>query len=653
MALGLRVAGTLVLATSLPLHARADADLTRLSLEQLLHMRIVGASKYAQKQADVAAAASVITRHEIRAHGWHTLDEALASLPGVHTSYDRQVVQFGTRGFGLPGDFNTRVLVLVDGNRVNETAYDSGLVGRTFPVDMELIERIEFIPGPGGAVYGQNAMFGVVNVVTRRGADVSGAELVVSAQSPQARREGRASWGMQLDNGTDLLLSVSGLRASGKDRWMDYGASGVAGVATGMDAERGRQLFGRVARGPWALEHLQSKQRKDDPTGSYFSDPLKPGQYQTFRTSMTQLQYEDSFLGDTLTASARLFRGDLHLGTHLSYAPLQYVTDTRSQRHGAELRLLSTALAGHKLMAGVEVQYSPRTSQSSTAVPADPATDFVIHSPGRRAGLFAQDEWRLSDTLAATLGLRFDRNNVTGSQTSPRAALIWQASPATTWKALYGRAHRAPNAYERDYDDGYSQAANPALGAERIDTLEAVVDHRIGRELTLRASAYRWTMHDIISAQMDPLSAIVQYRSGGRVDARGVELSADKTWRSGARLRSSVSLQDVTDATGGRLLNSPRMLGKLNLSAPLAGLLVGYEWRYDSPRMSKDGIRLGGYAVSNLNLSSATLVPGLDMALGIHNLFDKRYAHPAAATHWQNAFEQDGRGVRIRLSKTF
>ena len=211
----------LALASAFPARANPSEDLTSLSLEQLLEVTIVGASKYEQRQADVAAAVSVITRQEIRAHGWHTLDEALASLPGVHTSYDRQNVQFGTRGFGLPGDFNTRVLVLVDGNRVNETTYDSGLVGRSFPVDMDLIERIEFIPGPGGAVYGQNAMFGVVNVITRRGADVGGTELAISVQSPQARAEGRASWGALLDNGTDVLLSVSGLRARGEDRWMD------------------------------------------------------------------------------------------------------------------------------------------------------------------------------------------------------------------------------------------------------------------------------------------------------------------------------------------------------------------------------------------------------------------------------------------------
>ena len=253
---------TLCLAPCLALAAAGHAlasqadDLTALSLEQLLDVKIVGASKYEQKQGEVAAAVSVITRQEIKAFGWRTLDEALASLPGVYSTYDRRNTYVGTRGFGLPGDFNTRVLVTIDGNRVNDPTYDSGSFGRTFPVDLDLVERIEFIPGPGGAVYGQNAMLGVVNVVTRQGADLGGAEAALGYQSPKELREGRATWGQSYGNGVDMLLSLSGMRASGQDLSFDYpgypghGAPAVSGVAAGMDGERDRQLLARIARGP-------------------------------------------------------------------------------------------------------------------------------------------------------------------------------------------------------------------------------------------------------------------------------------------------------------------------------------------------------------------------------------------------------------------
>jgi iron complex outermembrane receptor protein len=135
----------LCLAGVMASHAAAAADVTDMSLEQLLQIGVVGASKYKQKQSEIGAAVSVITRQEIRAFGWRTLDQALASLPGVYVTYDRQFTYLGVRGFGLPGDYDTRVLVTINGNRVNDPIFDSGPFGRELPLDMDLIERIEFI----------------------------------------------------------------------------------------------------------------------------------------------------------------------------------------------------------------------------------------------------------------------------------------------------------------------------------------------------------------------------------------------------------------------------------------------------------------------------------------------------------------------------
>ena len=255
--------------------------------------------------------------------------------------------------------------------------------------------------------------------------------------------------------------------------------------------------------------------------------------------------------------------------------------------------MVSTAVAGHTLMAGVEAQDNTRIEQASLDL-AHPANDFRIDSSGHRVGVFAQDEWRVTDTLTATLGLRVDHDNYTGTSSSPRAGLIWQATPATTVKVLYGRAHRAPNAYERDYGDAKAQVANPSLQGETVNAWEAVLDHRFDHGLAVRASLYRWTTQDLIKLGIEPLSGLAQYRSGGSLRSQGLELSADKVWASGARLRGSVSLQDVDNPQGGRLPNSPQALGKLNLSVPLAwGWQAGYEFQYDSKRMSLAGTDLG------------------------------------------------------------
>ena len=650
---GMRCASRLLLcagllaAAAIPTPARAASDLTALSLEQLLDMTVVGASKYEQRQSEVGASVRIITRDEIRTFGWRTLNDALASLPGMHGTYDRQYQYIGMRGFGLPGDYNSRVLVMVDGNRLNDSVCDSGISDLGFPLDMELVQRIEFIPGPGGAVYGQNAMLGVVNVVTRSGADIGGTELAASAQSLNRLHTGRATWGGTLDTGVDLVLSASGLRASGQDLFLDYGAAGVSGLARGLDGESARQVFAKASHGPWSLQFLSGTRRKDDPTGVLLSDPLVPGAYQSDRFTLAQGQYQADFWDKKLQVQARLFAGQQQYKSMLNYGT-RFSFPAAGDWRGAELRTLYLGLAGHKLMRGLEWQDNFRVSQRSFGLDGS-GKDISISSPGTRTGIYVQDEWRIAETLTATLGMRFDHNSTTGNRTSPRAALIWQAAPTTTFKALYGRAHRAPNAFERDYSDGFSQVGNPDLKGEGIDTLELVADHRVGSDLQLHVSLYQWEMQDLIALGMDLASGNTRYQAGGDVKARGAEIAADTTWTWGGRLRGSIALQRVRNDAGAKLLNSPQLLGKLNFSTPLpvAGLRLGYELRYDSARLTVNGSETGGAAVSNLRLSTDKLAKGLEVGLAVRNLLDKRYAHPGASTNWQNTLRQDGRSVAI------
>jgi iron complex outermembrane receptor protein len=466
-------------------------------------------------------------------------------------------------------------------------------------------------------------------------------------------REGRASWGKVLDNGTDVLVSLSGLRARGEDRIFDYGSTGISGVAAGLDAESYQKFFASIARGPWSFNLIHGDRSKDDPTGGFRSDPLVAGQYQGDRYNLAQLQYKDAFVDDTLHVFGRLFAGNYRYRSTLSYSTL-VTFPADGDWYGTEWRLISTAVTGHKLMVGIEAQDNAHTDQA-VLDPANPNNNVSILKSGYRVGTYVQDEWRIAETLTATLGLRVDRNNVTGIKSNPRAALIWQATAATTLKVLAGRAHRAPNVYERDFSDALAQASNPVLKGESIDTMEIVADRRVGNDLTLRSSVYQWTMRDLITLGIDPVSGLAQYQSGETVKAHGLELSADKTWESGARLRGSVSLQDLAYISGAKLLNSPKVLGKLNLSAPLqlAGLRAGYELRYDSKRQSLDSSNLGGYAISNLSLNTVALAKGLGLSLGIYNLFDKRYEHPGADTNWQNALAQDGRSVRLKILYSF
>lgn len=643
----------LILVLALP--AQAATELTALNLEQLLEATVTSASKYEQKQTEVAASVSIITRDEIKAFGWRTLDQALASLPGIHTTYDRQYSYLGARGFGLPGDFNTRVLLAINGNRVNDLVYDSAAFGRDFPLDLDLIERIEFVAGPGGAVYGQNAMFGVVNVITRTGAQVDGGELSAGWQSPQSLGEGRLSWGKMLNNGVDVLVSASGMHARGEDLLMDFPGSGSGeSLVVGQDGERDKEIFTRVGRGPWSLDFAYGDRLKDDPTAAYLSDTPPSGQFERDIYMLTQLQYQDNFAGNTLNVLSRLFLGQQRFDSIFTYSGAPNYTTGASDWRGAELRSLYSGFADHKLMLGLEYQDNARIDQTNDDR-TTPGLDTEIRGSGYRAGVYAQDEWRLSDTWSATLGLRADRNDITGSKLSPRAGLIWQTTPATTLKALYGRAHRAPNAYERDYDDGVSQVANPSLGGETIDTMELVVDHRLARDFSVRGSIYHWSMADIVTLGIDPVSGLSQYQSGNKIKADGLELSADKRWDWGGRARGSVSYQEIAFVDGGDLPNAPQWLGKLNFSSPLPweSLRLGYELRYDAKRRAIDDSSLDGYWLSHLNLLADKWITGVEVSLGLRNLFNQHYQHPGADTNWQTRLDQDGRSAWLKVDYRF
>jgi outer membrane receptor for ferrienterochelin and colicins len=631
-------------------------NLEQMSLEQLMNVSIVGASKYEQKQQQVAAAVSVITRKDIRTYGWRTLGEALASLPGIHTTYDYQYEYLGTRGLGLPGDFNSRILITINGNRINDATYDQGPTGRDFPLDIDLIERIEFIPGPGSAVYGQNAMLGVVNIVTRKGSDINGAEVSASYQTAEAMPQERVTLGKKFDNGIDALISFSGVQARGANRFFEFGDSGIAGVARHMDGENVKQMFAQASYGPLSFDFVYGNRRKEDPTGMFFSDPLTAGQFQRDRRLNTQIQYNDHFANDTLNVLGRLFLGQYRYDNPMIYGGERTLSTGPSDWHGAELRFLSTAIANHKLMLGMEYQNNTNIKQTYQNFD-NPDENVFVRSPVVRMGVYIQDEWRITDTLSATAGLRYDYNKWIDSRLSPRGALIWQATPKTTLKALYGRAFRSPNAYERDYSDGVSQVTNPGLHGEMIDTAEAVADYLVQPSMNVRAAFYAWDISNLITLGIDPLSGLSQYQQSPKdVLARGGELSLDKTWDWGGRLRASYGVQS-TEQQNSHLVNSPYHLGKINVSIPIpliTGLRAGYELQYYSKRKTLNGSSTDSYVLSNLNLvTDVPQIKGLEASLSVYNLFNENYLHPAADTNWQNAFWQPGRTVRFRLDYRF
>lgn len=246
--------------------ARANQDLTELSLEQLMDVSIVSASRFSQKLSDVPSAVTVITRGDIQQYGWRTLAEAVRSVPGFFIHSDRTYDYVGARGFARPQDYNSRVLLLIDGQRTNDAVFDMAYVGTEQLIDIDLVDRIEVVRGPGSSVYGGNALFGVINIITRKASQIDGVELG-AAYSSFNTIYGRATYGKRLDNGAEVLASVSGMNSKGPDlSFPEFNAPETNfGRTSGTAFDRNSRFYASLSQEGLSLTAAASQRQNGNP----------------------------------------------------------------------------------------------------------------------------------------------------------------------------------------------------------------------------------------------------------------------------------------------------------------------------------------------------------------------------------------------------
>lgn len=653
--------------------ADENIDLERLPIEQLLAMEVYGASKFAQKTSDAPSAVSIITAAEIKAFGWRTLADILSSIRGLHISNDRNYSYLGAAGLLRPGDYNTRFLLLVDGYRTNDSVYDQAAIGTEFILDLDLIERVEYVPGPGSSIYGANAFFGVINVITKRGRDVGGTEVALDGGS-FGSRQGRVTHGWRAPDGTELLLAASAYRSRGQDLYFpEFDTPQTShGVAEGLDYDRAHRFFVKAASGAFGLSLAHSDRNKGIPTASFsqmFNDPHS-------HTIDNQTLIDFTFrkqLSPVLDFSARAYAGRYAYYGDYAYDPVSPYVDrdgADARWWGGEVKWVSTRFDRHKLVFGAEYQHDYRRNQynfkTESRDPSHIETSLDDHRHGHRIGVYLQDEITLRDNLLFNAGLRYDDNSSSGGITNPRMALIYKLNPATTGKILYGTAYRAPNAYEMFYEvPGIGgQKANLSLRPERIRSRELVLEHYFSPASRLTAHVFHNTITNLISlTSVAPINAEpatgdgeqLQFQNIDSVRGRGAGLEYEHLWTNGSKLRTSIVQQHTVDGTSGAtLVNSPRRLMKLNLSTPLAhdAWQLALEGQYVGRRKTL-AAEVGGYWLANLSLFSAHLVKGAELTASIYNLFGRRYADPGSEEHVQDAIAQDGRSFRIKLSYGF
>lgn len=658
--------------------APAPRKLTDLSLDELTTLKVetvYGASKREQTTTEAPSAVSVVTREQIQQQGHRTLADILNSVRGVYVTYDRAYHYIGVRGFNRPGDFGGRVLLMVDGHRLNDGVYDTAASGIDFPVDVDLIERVEVIRGPGSSLYGNNAFFGVINVITRRGEGLDGAEVSGSYGSFDTWT-GRASYGERFANGVEVLVSGTLYDTDGQDTlgYPEFEADGLDGAWAG-------QFFGRVAYKDLTLQGGYGRREKDWPTAAYDTVPnaQDPRLWSVDARAFADLTWDHEFAQEwRVTARSYFDRYEFDADYPYDYDgdPVTALDLNRdlavATAAGLDLTVRKPLGEAHELTLGGEWRHDFELRQENWD--ENPYTEYLNSvEAADLLGVFVQDEWRLRRNLVLSAGVRYDYYTVFGDTLNPRAGVIYTPWEPTTFKALYGQAFRAPNAYELYYA-GYGARGNPDLQPETIRAYELVWEQRFGSHVRTSVSAFWNDVSDLINQDLDPGADLESpdddlffFNNTGSAVARGVEFEVEGKASWGLRGLASYAFTDTEDKTTGEALNnSPQHLGKVNLSLPFwrDKVFGGLELQAMSERKTVAGDTTGAYAVVNLTLFSRELLPGLEASASVYNLFDQRYAHPVSGDFLYTGpmsgellaldrVEQDGRTFRVKLSYRF
>jgi iron complex outermembrane receptor protein len=633
-----------------------------LSPEELKGVQVYSASMYLQSDREAPSSVTVITADQIRQFGYRTLADALRSVRGLDITYDRNYSYVGVRGFSRPGGYNDQILLLVNGHRFNDNVYDQADLGTEFPLDVDLIERIEIVRGPSSSLYGTSAFLAVINVITKSAQTGAGLEFSGDAGGFGSYR-GRSTMGGTY-HGVDALLSGTVYDSAGAAHLFFSAFDSPAtnyGIAQNADRDRSRSFYASLHFRHFTLEAVGGTRVKGIPTAS-FGQVFNDRRSQTIDSSgHFKLRYSRPIFQDAEFTANVYFDRAIYHGVYV-YSPVAgQVTDvlnedaSRGDVLGTNARITKTLWQKHKATVGMEFRDNLRQDQTNYNLnPFQPVLDDRRSSQEWAA--FVQDEFTIRKGLILNAGLRHDQYQLFGGTTNPRIALIYSPLRRTTLKLIYGQAFRAPNDYELYYSDHVSIEPNPYLRPEKIRTEELIWEQDLGGNFRISASGFGNQFTNLITQEVDPKTGFIIYENSQSAHNRGVEVELGGKVPSGIEGRLSYTLLKTVDPSIGLSLpDSPTQLAKANIIFPLAHrtLTIGFELQYADSRRTLIGTQVGSYAVSNLTLTSREFAKGFRLSGSVYNVFNSLYSDPVGAEIAGSTVRQNGRDFRIQLTHTF
>ncbi len=551
-----------------------------------------------QKQliAKAPAVASVITAEDIRALGANTLEEVLATVPGVHVSLASTYLSPIYSVRGIHTDKNPQVLMLVNGVPITQLHFGDRGGRSSFPV--RDIARVEVIRGPGSAVYGADALAGVINVITKTADQIDGTEIGARAASFDTT-EGWLLHGSRWGE-VEVAFSLQAQSSDGDDSRrvgsdaqtvfdqvtapLGFPAASLAPGHLDTNAE------GYDTRIDLKYDKLQARLwnwRQNAGVGPGLALALDPKGEGDIDNYLFDLGYTDAELLPDSVVELRASYMDINVqteqrlfpaGTVLPIGPdgninvtpgqfslMQFTDGYRGnpefyEQHARFEGIVTyNGFAGHtlRIAGGYTAQeesaeerknYGPsvldlesRSCHAFLCFVDGTLTDvsntpYVFIEDQDRDVWYAslQDQWQIANDWNLTAGVRYDDYSDFGSTVNPRVALVWDASTDLTTKLLYGRSFRAPSFAELFAINNPVALGNPDLDPETANTYELAFDYRASFDLRFGFNVFYYDVEDLISFA-SVAGGAQEARNVGQQQGHGFEFETE--WKPADNLR--------------------------------------------------------------------------------------------------------------------
>ena len=640
-----------------------NRKLLAMSINDLMDIKVVTASKYEQSIKDAPSSITVITANDIETYGYQTLSEILNSIRGYYITNDRNYEYAGVRGFGEPTNYNKRYLILIDGHTMNENFYGQGWIGNDLGLNPEDIERVEVVRGPGSALYGTGAMLCVINIITKK---TKGFKISNQIGSYGKYVE-KAYWGEELKNG--LKLNVSGIwgDVKGQNLYLDkYKDSANGGIAKNLDWEKYYGLYAKAEYKNLSVYAFLDSRKKAVPTASFgtvFNNP----DY----TTLDERQYIDARYDKDLDSNKKVFiRGYLdryHYAADYPYSSGDQFETNFEGWYGAEGRFQWNLTSKNTFIAGGEYQNIFKDNYKQW----DNSNTFYNKDfPFSTISVYLQDEYKILNNLTVIAGGRYIKHSEIGEKLLPRFSVIYSPFKTGTIKLMYGDAFRAPNIYERSYESvGDLQIANLNLKPENVKSYELNYEQEIGEMLIAKVSVFKNYFYDLIQSSnvhlqvpiYDPFQNInvydvSQFTNSGKITAEGVDISLHAKFKSGLGAYANFSLQNARDSkSDSAISNSPQQITKAGINMKvLRYFYVAAEIYNETYRITVNNTKTSGFMIANMNISTVQIYEHLKLSFKVYNLFNKHYDNPGGLELLQpSVVTQNGRNYLLNISYEF